>query len=47
VHEAAVEEVVGRCIGIGFVKAPTGFAFRVWADDGDREDGGEVLEVAN
>ena len=46
-HEAAVEEVVGRGIGVGFVEAPPWLAFRVWAYDGDGEDGCEVFEVTD
>lgn len=46
-HEAAVKEVVGRGVGVGLVEAPPGFAFGVWADDGDGEDGGEVFDVAD
>lgn len=45
-HEAAVEEVVGRGGRVGFVEAPAWFAFRVGFDDREREVVLEVLDMA-
>ena len=49
-HETAIEEVVGRCVGIGFVEAPAWFAlFAFWvrAHDGYWENGGQLLKVTD
>ena len=42
-HELAVEEVVGGCVGVAGIEAPAGFAFGVRAYDGDGEVGLEVV----
>jgi len=47
VHELAVEEVVGRCVGVAGVEAPAGFTLWVGANDGDGEVGLEVVEVTD
>lgn len=47
VHEAAVEEVVGRSAGVRLVEAPSWFAFGVGPDDGDGEYAGEVFEMSD
>jgi hypothetical protein len=39
VQELAVEQVVGRGVGIGGIEAPPWFAFGVGAYDGDGEVG--------
>jgi TolB-like protein len=47
VHEAAVEEMVRCRIGVRLVEAPARLAFGVWAHDGDREERGEMFDVAD
>jgi len=47
VHELAVEEVVGGCVGVAGVEAPARFALWIGADDGDGEVGLEVVEVSD
>lgn len=46
-HEAAVEEVIGRSIWVCFVEAPSRLAFRVGTNDRDRQEGLNVLDVSD
>jgi hypothetical protein len=47
VHELAVEEVVGCCVGVAGVETPSWFAFGVGTYDGDGEVELEVFEMSD
>jgi hypothetical protein len=47
VHEAAIEEVVGRRIGVGFVEAPTRLTFRIRAYDGEWQGRSQMLQFTD
>jgi hypothetical protein len=47
VHELAVEEMVGRGVGVGRIEAPAWFAFGVGAYDGEGEVGLQLVYVTD
>jgi hypothetical protein len=44
-HEAAVKEVVRRCVRVCFIETPSWIAFRIGTDDRYGEEGLQVLDV--
>ena len=46
-HEAAIEEMIGSSIWIGFIKAPSWLALGVWSNDRGRKEVLKVFDVSD
>lgn len=46
-HEAAIEEMIRRSVGVCFVETPSWLAFWVWSDGRDWKEGLEMLNVTD